>query len=171
MQDSLGQNRCNSHPPLQNNCPVWTFNIKKRRKAKKLCFTTFSYRCPMKVFMWFPHPWANNHWKWKAKWKNYGSINLVSSCQDQRHHETSLLLNLLTLLNFKVIICSGCLWQSQLMSVVWAQFLILSSSYSIPQRHTSGGVRGENEENINKGKMIFRMRQCWNQKATDQNSQ
>lgn len=29
MQDSLGQNLCNSHPPLQNNCPVWTFNTKK----------------------------------------------------------------------------------------------------------------------------------------------
>lgn len=35
MQESLGQNLCNSHPPLQNNCPVWTFNIKKKKKKKK----------------------------------------------------------------------------------------------------------------------------------------
>lgn len=32
MQDSLGQNLCNSHPPLQNDCPVWTFNTKKEEE-------------------------------------------------------------------------------------------------------------------------------------------
>lgn len=48
MQDSLGQNLCNSHPPLQNNCPVWTFHIKEKRRkekqTKKICFTTFNYK-------------------------------------------------------------------------------------------------------------------------------